>query len=199
MKVVRIGTRGSPLAVWQAEWVRSRLHALYPQYETELIKIKTTGDKILDVPLAQVGGKGLFVKEIETALLEGRVDLAVHSMKDMPADIPPGLCIGAMPERENPLDVLISRNGQSFEEMPKGARLGSSSLRRRAQVLHIRSDITVFPLRGNLNTRIASSKWRSTDDVEYHRVSSSLIPAVVARWYRGSGSAGESKRHRPIS
>ena len=165
MKVVRIGTRGSPLAVWQAEWVRSRLHALYPQYETELVKIKTTGDKILDVPLAQVGGKGLFVKEIETALLEGRVDLAVHSMKDMPAEIPQGLCISAMPERENPLDVLISRNGHSIRDLPKGARLGSSSLRRGAQVRHIRPDVTVHPLRGNLETRIRKLETEGLDAI----------------------------------
>jgi hydroxymethylbilane synthase len=165
MKVIRIGTRGSPLAVWQAEWVRSRLHALYPQYETELVKIKTTGDKILDVPLAQVGGKGLFVKEIETALLEARVDLAVHSMKDMPAEIPQGLCIGAMPERENPLDVLISRNGHSIKDLPKGARLGSSSLRRGAQVRHVRPDVTVHPLRGNLDTRIRKLETEDLDAI----------------------------------
>ena len=151
--------------MWQAEWVRSRLHALYPQYETELVKIKTTGDKILDVPLAQVGGKGLFVKEIETALLEGRVDLAVHSMKDMPAEIPQGLCISAMPERENPLDVLISRNGHPFKDLPKGARLGSSSLRRGAQVRHIRPDLTVHPLRGNLDTRIRKLKTEDLDAI----------------------------------
>ncbi len=165
MKVVRIGTRGSPLAVWQAEWIRSRLLALYPQYETELVKIKTTGDKITDVPLAQVGGKGLFVKEIETALLGGRIDLAVHSMKDMPAEIPPGLCVGAMPERENPLDVLISRNGQLFEDLSKGARLGSSSLRRGAQVRHVRPDVTVHPLRGNLDTRIRKLETEGLDAI----------------------------------
>jgi hydroxymethylbilane synthase len=165
MKVVRIGTRGSPLAVWQAEWIRSRLVALHPQYEAELTKIKTTGDKITDVPLAQVGGKGLFVKEIETALLEDRIDLAVHSMKDMPAEIPPGLCISAMPERENPLDVLISRNGKSFEDLPKGARLGSSSLRRAAQVRHVRPDVTVHPLRGNLDTRIRKLETEGLDAI----------------------------------
>ena len=165
MKAIKIGTRGSPLAVWQAEWVRSRLLVLHPQYEAELVKIKTTGDKITDVPLARVGGKGLFVKEIETALLEGRIDLAVHSMKDMPAEIPPGLCIGAMPERENPLDVLISRNGYSFEDLPKGARLGSSSLRRGAQALHARPDVTVHPLRGNLGTRIRKLETEGLDAI----------------------------------
>ncbi len=151
--------------MWQAEWIRSRLLALYPQYETELVKIKTTGDKITDVPLAQVGGKGLFVKEIETALLGGRIDLAVHSMKDMPAEIPPGLCVGAMPERENPLDVLISRNGQLFEDLSKGARLGSSSLRRGAQVRHVRPDVTVHPLRGNLDTRIRKLETEGLDAI----------------------------------
>jgi len=151
-KIIRICTRGSALAVWQAEWVRSQLLNLHPECHVELVKIKTTGDKILDVPLAQVGGKGLFVKEIETALLEGRVDLAVHSMKDMPAEVPPGLYIGVIPERENALDVLISRNGHKFEGLPKGARVGSSSLRRGAQVRHARPDITVHPLRGNLDT-----------------------------------------------
>ncbi|MBW1741132.1 MAG: hydroxymethylbilane synthase [Deltaproteobacteria bacterium] len=165
MNIIRIGTRGSPLAVWQAEWVRSRLLALHPQYESELVKIKTKGDKITDVPLAQVGGKGLFVKEIETALLEGRIDLAVHSMKDMPAEIPPGLCIGTVPERENPLDVLISRNGHSFEDLPNGARLGSSSLRRGAQVRHVRPDITVHPLRGNLETRIRKLETEGLDAI----------------------------------
>lgn len=165
MDVIRIGTRGSPLAVWQAEWVRSRLLALHPQYKVELTKIKTTGDKILDVPLAQVGGKGLFVKEIETSLLEDRIDLAVHSMKDMPAEIPSGLCIGVFPERENPLDILIARNGYLFEDLPQGARIGSSSLRRGAQVRHIRPDMTVHPLRGNLDTRIRKLDTEGLDAI----------------------------------
>lgn len=165
MKIIRIGTRGSALAVWQAEWVRSQLLNLRPECHVELVKIKTTGDKILDVPLAQVGGKGLFVKEIETALLEGRVDLAVHSMKDMPAEVPPGLCIGVIPERENPLDVLISRNGHQFEDLPKGARVGSSSLRRGAQVRHARPDITVHPLRGNLDTRLRKLETEGLDAI----------------------------------
>jgi len=165
MNVIRIGTRGSPLAVWQAEWVRSRLLALHPEYTAEIVKIKTTGDKILDVPLAKVGGKGLFVKEIETALLEGGIDLAVHSMKDMPAEIPPGLCIGVVPERENPLDILISRNGHSFKDLREKANLGSSSLRRGAQVRHIRPDITVQPLRGNLDTRIRKLETEGLDAI----------------------------------
>jgi hydroxymethylbilane synthase len=165
MKTIRIGTRGSPLAVWQAEWVRSRLIALHSRYKAELVKIKTTGDKIVDVPLAHVGGKGLFVKEIETALLDGHIHIAVHSMKDMPAEIPPRLCIGAVPERENPLDVLISRNGHSFEDLPKSARIGSSSLRRGAQVRYVRPDVTVHPLRGNLDTRIRKLEKEALDAI----------------------------------
>ena len=165
MNIIRIGTRGSPLAVWQAEWVRSQLLALHPEYKVELVKIKTTGDKILDVPLAQVGGKGLFVKEIETSLLESQTDLAVHSMKDMPAEIPQGLCIGVVPERENPLDILISREGLSFKNLPEGARVGSSSLRRGAQVRHHRPDITIHPLRGNLDTRIRKLETENLDAI----------------------------------
>ncbi len=165
MNVIRIGTRGSPLAVWQAQWVRSQLLSLHPQHEVQLVKIKTTGDKILDVPLAKVGGKGLFVKEIETALLEGGVDLAVHSMKDMPAEVPEGLCIGVVPKRENPFDVLIARNGHAFKDLPEGAHIGSSSLRRGAQVRHIRPDITVHPLRGNLDTRIRKLETQKLDAI----------------------------------
>jgi hydroxymethylbilane synthase len=165
MNVVKIGTRGSVLALWQAEWVRSQILSLRPDVEVEIVKIKTTGDKILDVPLAQVGGKGLFVKEIETALLEKRVDLAVHSMKDMPAEIPPGLCIGVVPQRENPMDVLISRNGQTFDALPEGARIGSSSLRRGAQVRHQRPDMTIHPLRGNLDTRLKKLHTENLDAI----------------------------------
>jgi hydroxymethylbilane synthase len=165
MKIVKIGTRGSPLAVWQSEWVRSQLLAGNPDLDIELVKIKTTGDKITDVPLAMVGGKGLFVKEIENALLEGRIDLAVHSMKDMPAEIPQGLCIGAIPEREDPRDVLISRDDRPFKDLPKGATLGSSSLRRGAQLKHVRPDITVRPVRGNLDTRIRKLKTEGLDAI----------------------------------
>jgi hydroxymethylbilane synthase len=165
MGIVRIGTRGSPLAIWQAEWVRSELLARHPENVVELVKIKTTGDKITDVPLAKVGGKGLFVKEIETALLEGRIDLAVHSMKDVPAEFPDGLGIGSVPERENPLDVLIARTAKSFDALPKGARIGSSSLRRGAQVQHARPDMTVHPLRGNLDTRIRKLETEKLDAI----------------------------------
>jgi len=149
-----IGTRGSPLAVWQAEHVAGRLREVFPTVCVRLERIRTTGDKILDVPLAQVGGKALFVKEIEEALLEGRVDLAVHSMKDVPTELPAGLTIAAIPPRENPADVLISRTGQRLAHLPRGARVGTSSLRRQAQLLHHRSDLVIVGVRGNLDTRI---------------------------------------------
>ena len=152
---ITIGTRGSSLALWQAEWVRAQIEHRFPGAEVELAIIKTQGDKILDVPLAQVGGKGLFVKEIEDALLDGRVDVAVHSMKDMPADIPDGLAIGAVPEREIPTDVLISRGGLPLREIAPGGVIGTSSLRRAAQIRHLRGDLEVVPLRGNVETRIA--------------------------------------------
>jgi len=153
-KPVVIGTRGSKLALWQAEWVRSAFRQDFPGVAVELSVIKTQGDKILDVPLAQVGGKGLFVKEIEEALLQGRADVAVHSMKDMPSEIPAGLAIGAVPEREIPFDVLISRNGLALRQIPAGGVIGTSSLRRAAQLRHLRPDLEVVPLRGNVETRI---------------------------------------------
>ena len=151
---IKIGTRGSKLARWQANWVKSALENRFPSTPVKLIVIKTQGDKILDVPLAKVGGKGLFVKEIEAALLARRIDIAVHSMKDMPADIPRELCIGAIPERENPVDVFISRNGAGFRELAAGSVIGTSSLRRGAQLRHARPDIVIRSIRGNLDTRI---------------------------------------------
>jgi hydroxymethylbilane synthase len=151
---LNIGTRGSELAMWQARWVQKQLQQHFPELRVSLVPIKTKGDKILDVPLAKVGGKGLFVKEIETALLEGTVDLAVHSMKDMPGLLPGGLTIGAVPERETPEDVLISRQGLMFDQLPKGGCVGTSSLRRGAQIRHLRADLRIVPLRGNLQTRL---------------------------------------------
>jgi hydroxymethylbilane synthase len=156
---IKIGTRASKLALWQAEWVKSALTEAYPNQPIELVTIKTKGDKILDVPLAKVGGKGLFVKEIEQALLDGWIDIAVHSMKDMPAKIPDGLCIGAIPvreipAREDPADVLISKNGIYFSKLKQGSTIGTSSLRRGAQIRHGRPDIIIVPLRGNVETRL---------------------------------------------
>ena len=160
---IRIGTRGSKLALWQANWTKSFLEKKFPSTPIELIIIKTQGDKILDVPLAKVGGKGLFVKEIEQALLTHRIDIAVHSMKDMPADIPQGLCIGAIPERENPGDVFTSRNGTAFKALPAGSVIGTSSLRRGAQLRHARPDIVIQPIRGNLDTRLKKLESENFD------------------------------------
>ena len=162
---IKIGTRASKLALWQANWVKSTLNENDPAQNIELVTIKTKGDKILDVPLAKVGGKGLFVKEIEQALLDHRIDIAVHSMKDMPAEIPAGLCIGAIPEREDPADVLISKNGRLLSELPPGARIGTSSLRRGAQLLHARPDVVISPLRGNLDTRLRKLENEDLDAI----------------------------------
>ena len=148
-----IGTRGSRLAVWQAEWVQARLQEIDPHVMISLKRIKTSGDKVLDVPLAKIGGKGLFVKEIEDALLQGEIDLAVHSMKDVPTVLPHGLDILCVPAREDPRDVLISRDGATLERLPQGARVGTSSLRRQSQLLHRRPDLRIEMLRGNLDTR----------------------------------------------
>ncbi len=162
---LRIGTRGSALALWQAEWVKSQLLGRQQELIVELVVIKTTGDKILDVPLAKVGGKGLFVKEIEEALLDGRADLAVHSVKDMPAELPEGLHLAAMPPREDPRDALISKNGAGLDKLPHGARVGTSSLRRAAQLLHLRPDLRIETLRGNVDTRLRKLKIEGLDAI----------------------------------
>ena len=162
---IKIGTRASKLALWQANWVQSTLSEKFPGQKVELVPIKTKGDKILDVPLAKVGGKGLFVKEIEQALLEGRIDLAVHSMKDMPAEIPEGLCIGAIPQREDPADVLVARENLDFSNLKRGAVIGTSSLRRAAQLRHARPDISITPLRGNLDTRLKKLQTENLDAI----------------------------------
>ena len=154
MTTLTIATRGSKLALWQAEHVRTRILAAFPEMAIELLVLKTRGDAILDVPLAQVGGKGLFVKEIEDALLEGKADLAVHSMKDMPMTLPPSLELGAILERFDPRDMFLSARYSGIDDLPEGARVGTSSLRRTAQLLALRRDITVTPLRGNIDTRL---------------------------------------------
>ena len=162
---VRIGTRGSKLALWQANFVKAILTEKFPRQPIELGVIKTLGDKILDVPLAKVGGKGLFVKEIEQALLECRVDFAVHSMKDMPAEIPSGLCIGAVPPREDPTDVLIAKHGAKLADLAAGSVIGTSSLRRAAQLRNLRPDLVIRPLRGNLDTRLRKLQGQDLDAV----------------------------------
>lgn len=149
-----VGTRGSQLAIWQAEWVQRQLKALAPDISVILKRIQTSGDKIQDVPLAKIGGKGLFVKEIEEALLRREIDLAVHSMKDVPSELPEGLEIICVPEREDPRDALIAHKGHILATLPVGARVGTSSLRRQAQLLHARPDLEIAMLRGNVDTRL---------------------------------------------
>ena len=152
---LRIGTRASQLALWQANWVKSELEKKHPGLEVTLTKIKTQGDKILDVPLAMVGGKGLFVKEIEEAMLRGEIDIAVHSMKDVPTFFPEGLALRCITEREDPRDIVVLRPGfKSFRDLPQGARIGTSSLRRKAMLLHLRPDFQMVDIRGNVETRI---------------------------------------------
>ncbi len=151
---VVLGTRGSKLAVHQSEWVQARIQESAPHVTVTLRRIQTSGDKILDVPLAKIGGKGLFVKEIEEALLSREIDLAVHSMKDVPTVLPAGLELLCVPRREDARDALISRDGSLFKDLPAGARIGTSSLRRQAQLLQARPDVSVGMLRGNLDTRL---------------------------------------------
>lgn len=149
---LRIGTRKSKLALWQANFIKEKLEK--KGHKVELVLITTSGDKIQDVPLAKIGGKGLFVKEIEEALMRKEIDLAVHSLKDVPMTLPEGLTIGAITERENPFDVLISLKGVLFEDLPQGAKVGTSSLRRQVQIKRRRRDLKVEALRGNVDTRI---------------------------------------------
>ena len=152
---VRIATRKSPLALWQAEHIKSRLEQLHPGIVVELLGLQTKGDKILDTPLAKVGGKGLFVKELEAALLDQRADFAVHSMKDVPAEFPPGLELAVICEREDPRDAFVSNHYAGVDDLPQGAVVGTCSLRRQAQLRERRPDLKVVDLRGNVNTRLA--------------------------------------------
>jgi len=165
MSKLRLGTRGSRLALWQAEWVASEMQRLYPTLQIEIRVIKTQGDKILDVALSKIGDKGLFTKEIENALLAGEIDLAVHSMKDLPTLLPSGLIAGAVLQRENPQDVLISSRGFNFETLPQGGRIGTSSLRRIAQMKAMRPDLQAVDLRGNLETRLKKMEDQKLDGI----------------------------------
>ncbi len=196
--LLRVGTRGSKLALAQTDWVITQLKKYYPQLEIEKIIIKTTGDKILNAPLSKIGGKGLFVKEIEEALLRGEIDFAVHSMKDVPSQVPNGLEISIIPERESPFDVWIS-NFESLERLPDFSKVGTSSLRRFSQIKRLRKDLVIEPLRGNVDTRLR--KWREGKyegivlaeaglkrlgiEIKYRRFSlEEMIPAV------GQGALG---------
>jgi hydroxymethylbilane synthase len=153
--LLRIATRKSPLAVWQAEHVASELWRLHPGLKVELVTMTTQGDRILDAPLARIGGKGLFVKELEVAMLEDRADIAVHSVKDVPMELPENLVLPVILEREDPLDAFVSNDYGHLDELPEGARVGSSSLRRQCQLRERRPDLLVTDLRGNVNTRLA--------------------------------------------
>ncbi len=159
-QTITIGTRGSQLALWQTEYVRKCLHRHFPDRSIECKVIKTTGDKILDRSLVGLG-KGVFTKEIENALLDGTIDLAVHSMKDLPTDLPDGLCIAAIPAREDPRDVLVTKSDLLLDQLPKGAKIGTTSPRRKCQLLHLRPDLQVVDVRGNLDTRLR--KLHETD------------------------------------
>lgn len=162
---IRIATRQSPLALWQAEHVASRLKAAYPGLEIELVKMVTQGDKVLDAPLAKVGGKGLFVKELEQGILEGRADLAVHSMKDVPSELPKGLHIGAILLREDPRDALVSNHYQSLSDLPSDARIGTSSLRRQCQLKLRLPECEIEHLRGNVGTRLQKLESQKLDAI----------------------------------
>ncbi len=162
---IRIATRKSPLAMWQAEYVRDRLMAIHPGLEVELLGMTTQGDKILDSPLAKIGGKGLFVKELEQQMLEGGADIAVHSMKDVPVAFPEGLHLAVICEREDPRDAFVSNNFSSLDELPQGARVGTSSMRRQCQLRALRPDLQILDLRGNVNTRL-----RKLDEGDYDAI-----------------------------
>jgi hydroxymethylbilane synthase len=154
-RTIRIATRKSALALWQAEYVKAKLVAHYPHVNVELVPMSTQGDKILDTPLAKIGGKGLFIKELEIAMLEGRADIAVHSMKDVPVAFPDGFGLHAICERENPYDAFVSNHYESIDALPEGAVVGTSSLRRQCQIRKHRPDLVIKDLRGNVNTRLA--------------------------------------------
>jgi hydroxymethylbilane synthase len=162
---IRIATRKSPLALWQAEHVRELLQQAYPDLVVELLKMSTQGDKIIDTPLAKIGGKGLFVKELEQGLLNGNADIAVHSMKDVPVELPDGLHLAVVLKREEPRDAFVSNNYLRFEDLPQGARIGTASLRRQCQLASLRPDLQILNLRGNVGTRL-----KKLDDGNYDAI-----------------------------
>jgi hydroxymethylbilane synthase len=154
MKSIRIGTRGSKLALAQTGWVKAQIEEQYPNARIETILVKTSGDRFSETNIRAIGGKGIFTKEIEDALLSEEIDLAVHSMKDLPVELSAGLAVTVVPKREDPRDVLVSGHGTRLNQLPAGARIGTGSLRRTAQILHYRQDISVMPIRGNVDTRL---------------------------------------------
>ncbi len=164
-KTLKIATRKSPLALWQAEHVKSELEKHHSTLNVELVKMTTKGDQILNSPLSKIGGKGLFIKELEVGMMEGIADIAVHSMKDVPYEIPPGFELGAVLERENPFDAFVSNNFNTISDLPQGAKVGTCSMRRIVQLKAIRPDLEILDLRGNVNTRL-----KKLDDGEFDAI-----------------------------
>jgi len=197
---IRIATRHSPLAMWQANFIKSELLKHHPDLIVELLPMKTKGDKILDTPLAKVGGKGLFVKELEVAILEGRADIAVHSIKDVPVDFPEGLGLTTICEREDPRDAFVSNHYDQLDKLPEGAVVGTSSLRRQCQILASRPDLIIKNLRGNVNTRLGKLDAGEYDAIilaaaglirlKMHNRITSLIEPEVSLPAVGQGAVG---------
>ena len=208
MSKVTIGSRGSPLALWQANWVKDLLLGHHSDLAVDIKIIKTSGDRIQDVPLAKIGGKGLFVKEIEEGLLKREVDFAVHSMKDMPIIFPVNLCIACVTKRENPFDALISRNDIKLDDLPKGAKIGTGSLRRMSQLLYYRPDLNLVPLRGNLETRLKKLETEGLDAIilaaaglirlGWNDRITEIIPPEILLPAMGQGSVGIETRKNDV-
>jgi len=203
-----IGSRGSGLALWQANWIKSQLEELHSGLQVDITIIKTSGDKIHDVPLTKIGGKGLFVKEIEEALLRRDVDIAVHSMKDVPMKLPYELEISVVTERENPFDALISKDNIQLDDLPKNAKIGTGSLRRSSQLLKYRPDLKIVPLRGNIDTRIKKLDSEGLDAIILAAAGlrrmgwadkiTQVIPAEIILPAMGQGTVGiETRQHDP--
>ena len=208
IRKVSIGSRGSPLALWQANWVKDLLLKQHPDLAVDIKIIKTSGDKIQDMPLAKSGGKGLFVKEIEEGLLKRDVDFAVHSLKDMPINFPINLCIACVAKRENPFDALISRNDIKLEDLPKGAKIGTGSLRRISQLLNYRPDLKLIPLRGNLETRLKKLDTEGLDAIilataglirlGWDNRITEIIPSDILLPAMGQGAVGIEARKNDV-
>jgi hydroxymethylbilane synthase len=204
LRSLRIGTRGSALARRQTQAVMERAQAVWPDLRMELVEIRTTGDRIQDVPLADIGAKGLFVKEIEQALLAGRIDWAVHSVKDLPSQLPAGLSLGVLAARQDPRDALVARGGVALATLPQRAVIGTSSLRRRAQLLHWRPDLTIVPIRGNVDTRLRKLEGGGFDAIVVAAAGllrmgwegriSELIPPEICLPAVGQGALGVEMR-----
>jgi hydroxymethylbilane synthase len=201
---LRIGTRGSALAIQQTQIVVDAVHAAWPNLSVDVMHIRTTGDRIQDVPLAKIGDKGLFVKEIEEALLDGRIDWAVHSVKDLPSELPNGLSVGTLAARSDPRDALVARHGLNLATLPENAVIGTSSLRRRAQLLHWRPDLAIVPVRGNVDTRLRKLETDGLDGIVVAAAGlvrmgwegriSDIIPPEISLPAVGQGALGVEMR-----